>query len=349
MSIDLKTGHRRPRMIKLIVVMLVLFALFGPALRYLGLPARAQISEVRRTGGAESHLLHRYWFSIGYEFTAADGRRYSGHSRSLAADTGPQSFRPIEPVFYLAAFPSANVLARDAGPHAGTAAVLGVAALLVWLSAPPAKRERQGAARQSGKLRAKPTPPAPLSPQQTERWIRTYRRHARWYVWGFFLLVILCVLLLLWLEMGVIDQDVMLSLGFFVVVFSLLARWSRRATQATWRGVVSDKRIKVESARSGGLVDARRVIVVESDSGQHEIHAAAALYDYFHIGDGVFKLAGFDWPEKLQLDATSRACVACGELFDNDATQCPRCAAPVPDHATLVRGLLADPVRAEAD
>ncbi len=341
MSVDLKAGrHRRPLMIKLIVVMLVLFGLFGPSLRWLGLSARAQITEVRRTGGTEPQLLHRYWFSIGYEFTAADGRRYSGHSRSLAPDTGPQTYRPIEPVFYLAAFPVVNVLARDAGPHAGTAAILGIAALLLWLSA-PAKQARKRTARQSGKARSKQMPTGALSPQQTERWIRSYRRQARLYAWGFFLLVIVCVLLLLWLEMGVIDQDVMLSLGFFVVVFFLLARWSRRATQATWRGVISDKRVKVESARGGGLASQRRVIAVESDSGRHEIRVAASLYDYFKAGDGVFKLAGFDWPEKLKLDSASRACIVCGEPFDSEAVQCPRCAAPVPDHATLVRTLVA--------
>lgn len=349
MSVNLKAGrHRRPLMIKLIVVMLVLFGLFGPSLRWLGLSARAQITEVRRTGGTEPQLLHRYWFSIGYEFTAADGRRYSAHSRSLTPDTGPQSYRRFEPVFYLAAFPRLNVLARDAGPHAGTAAILAIAALLLWLSA-PAKRAPQSTKRQSGKARSKQTPPGALSPQETERWIRSYRRRAKLYVWGFFLLMIVCVLLLLWLEMGVIDQDVMLSLGFFVVIFFLLACWSRRATQATWHGVVSDKWVKVESARRGGLSRERRVIIVESDSGRHEIRAAAVLYDYFGVGDGVFKLAGFDWPEKQKLDGVSRACIVCGEPFDRGAAQCPRCAAPAPDHATLVRALVDGPARAEAE
>ena len=349
MSVDLKAGrHRRPWIIKLLIVMLVLFGLFGPSLRWLGLSASARITEARRTGGTEPQLLHRYWFSIGYEFTAADGRRYSGHSRSLATDTGPRTYRRIEPVFYLAAFPAVNVLAKDAGPHAGTAAILGIAALLLWLSA-PARQARPRTARQSGNARSKRATSSALSPLQTERWIRSYRRQERLYVWGFFLLMIVCVLFLLWLEMGMIDQDVMMSLGFFVLVFFLLARWSRRATQATWRGVISDKRVKVEPTRSGDSAGQRRVIVVESDSGRHEIRATAALYDYFEVGDGVFKLAGFEWPEKLEPGGASRACLVCGEPFDSGVAQCPRCGAPVPDHATLLRSLVGGMARAEAD
>jgi hypothetical protein len=113
-------------MIKLIVVVLVLYGLYGPALQLFGSSGSARISEVRRTGGTEPQLFHRYWWSIGYVFTAADGQHYSGHTRALAPDSGPQGYRPIEPVYYLAAFPAANVLARDAGPHAGTGVMLAI-------------------------------------------------------------------------------------------------------------------------------------------------------------------------------------------------------------------------------
>jgi hypothetical protein len=224
---------RRPWMIKLIVVVLVLYGLYGPALQLFGSSASARISEVRRTGGTEPQLLHRYWWSIGYVFTAADGQRYSGHTRALAPDSGPQGYRPIEPVYYLAAFPAANVLARDAGPHAGTGVMLALAALLLWLTGPRAGRKARGRTRNRALIgRAKPTAqPAqlePMTPAQTEHWMSTYRRHARIYAWGFFLLMIPLVLLLIWFEVRVIDQEVLLSLAFFVVVFFLLARWSRR-------------------------------------------------------------------------------------------------------------------------
>jgi hypothetical protein len=328
---------RRPWMIKLIVVVLVLYGLYGPALQLFGSSASARISEVRRTGGAEPQLLHRYWWSIGYVFTAADGQRYSGHTRALAPDSGPQGYRPIEPVYYLAAFPAANVLARDAGPHAGTGVMLALAALLLWLTGPRAGRKARGRTRNRALIgRAKPTAqPAqlePMTPAQTEHWMSTYRRHARIYAWGFFLLMIPLVLLLIWFEVRVIDQEVLLSLAFFVVVFFLLARWSRRATTSGWRGVVRDK-------REQGVRSPRQVIDIETERARLQIPVSAALFDYFNVGDSVFKVAGFDWPEKQSLAGPSRACIVCGEVVDRAAVQCPRCAAPMPDHATLVRSL----------
>jgi hypothetical protein len=319
-------------MIKLIVVVLVLYALYGPALQVFGSSASARISEVRRTGGAEPQLFHRYWWSIGYMFTAVDGRHYSGHTRALAPDSGPRGYRPIEPVYYLAAFPAANVLARDAGPHAGTGVMLAMAALLVWLTGPRAGRKARGRTR---KLTAQSALAQlePMTPAQTERWMSTYRRHAQIYAWGFFLLMIPLVLLLIWFEMRVIDQEVLLALAFFVVVFFLLARWSRRATTAGWRGVVRDKR--AQGARSR-----RQVIEIDTDHARLQIPVSAALFDYFNVGDSVFKVAGFDWPEKQSLAGQSRACIVCGEVVERTAAHCPRCAAPMPDHTTLVRSLV---------
>lgn len=330
---------RRPWMIKLIVVVLVLYGLYGPALQVFGSSASARISEVRRTGGAEPQLFHRYWWSIGYAFTAADGQRYSSHTRALAPDSGPRGYRPIEPVYYLAAFPAANVLARDSGPHAGTGVMLAMAALLVWLTGPRAGRKARGRARKPGLIGgSKPsaqTEPAqlePMSPAQTERWMRTYRRHARIYAWGFFLLMIPLVLLLIWFEVRVIDQEVLLALAFFVAVFFLLARWSRRATTAGWRGVVADK-------HEQGVRSRRQVIEIETERTRHRIPVSTTLFDYFDVGDSVFKVAGFNWPEKLNLAGQSRACIVCGKVVDRAAAHCPRCAAPMPDHATLVRSL----------
>jgi len=326
-------------MIKLIVVVLVLYGLFGPALQWFGSSASARISEVRRTGGAEPQFFHRYWWSIGYAFTAADGQRYSSHTRALALDSGPQGYRPIEPVYYFAAFPAANVLARDAGPHVDTGVILAIAALLVWLTGPRAGKKARGRAQKPGLIgRAKstvqsmPAQLAPMSPAQTERWLSSYRRHARIYAWGFFLLMVPLVLLLIWLEVRVIDLEMMLAWVFFVVVFFLLARWSRRTTTAGWRGVVCDK-------RDQGVHSQRQVIEIETQRARHQIPVSADLFDYFNVGDSVFKVAGFDWPEKLNLAGQSRACIVCGEVVDRTAAHCPRCAAPMPDHATLVRSL----------
>lgn len=81
------------------------------------------------------------------------------------------------------------------------------------------------------------------------------------------------------------------------------------------------------------------MIEIETERARHRIPVSAALFDYFNVGDRVFKVAGFDWPEKQNLAGSSRACIVCSEVVDRAAVKCPRCAAPMPDHATLVRSL----------
>lgn len=334
---------RRPWVVYLVVMVLVCFGLYGPALRIFGVGANAKVTEVRRTGGSEPQFQHRYWWVIGYEFTAADGQQYSGHTRALAADSGPTAYKPIERVFYLSTFPGANVLAANAGPHAGTLAILGAAALILWLTAPRAGKSPRGRGWKGGVSapRSQPVPAAlPLTSPQTERWLRTYRGHARLYAWVFFLLMITLVLVVIWFETGVIDQDVLLSLAFFAVVFLSLVLWSRRGTSRAWQGIVAEKIVHVERVRRTGMPDEtveRLMIEVEADGRCWTVRGFEALGDYFHKGDAVFKLAGFDWPEKMSLSGATRMCIVCGDLLEINATHCPRCTAPVPDHATLLR------------
>ena len=339
--------QRRPWVVYLVVMALVCFALYGPALRMFGVGASAKVTEVRRTGGSEPLFQHRYWWVIGYEFTAADGRRYSGHSRTLAMDSGPTAYKPIERVFYLSALPGANVLAVNAGPHAGTLATLGAAALILWLTAPRTGKSALGRGRKGGASvpRSQPVPTAiPLTSAQTERWLRTYRGHARLYAWGFFVLMIPLVLLVIWFETGAIDQEVWLSLTFFTVVFLALALWSRRGTSRAWQGVVAEKIVRAERVRRTGMPDEtveRLTIEIETDGRRRTVRGSKALFNYFHEKDAVFKLAGFDWPEKMSLSGATRMCIVCGELLDIHATRCQRCTAPVPDHAALLHDLQA--------
>lgn len=337
--------QRRPWVVYLVVMVLVCFALYGPALRMFGVDASAKVTDVRRTGGSEPQFQHRYWWVVGYEFTAANGQRYSGHSRTLALDSGPTAYKPIERVFYLSAFPAANVLAANAGPHAGTLAILGVAALILWLTARRAGKSAPGRGRKGGASvpRFQPAPAVlPLTPAETERWLRTYRGKARLYAWGFFVLMIPVVLLVIWFETGAIDREVWLSLTFFVVVFFSLAVRSRRRTSRAWQGVVVEKIVQVERERRTDMADEpgkRLMIEIEADGRRRIVRGSEAMFDYFHEQDAVFKLAGFDWPEKLSLSGSTRMCIVCGELLDIRAARCQRCAAPVPDHATLLRDL----------
>jgi ribosomal protein L40E len=183
---------------------------------------------------------------------------------------------------------------------------------------------------------------APLTPQQTEEWLRTYRRHSRIYAWGFFAVILPVILGVIWWEMGEINEDVLYSFGFAAVVTFFLALWARKGAEKSWSGVVEDLFMKkVRRRRDGGLPDEvvlRPRARIRTDRGKTiTVPVTEDLFDYFELGDRVFKIAGLEWPEKVSLDRQKRVCMACGGLYTLGAGNCPRCGAPEPDHATLVR------------
>jgi len=338
-------------MIYLIVALLVTYGLYGPMLLLFGESSIYQVTSAQRTGGARPGNQMRYLWAVHYDFTTQDGRQYSGYTTALAYDFGP-GIPSTGRVVYLPAFPDMNMIAEEATPGAGHAALFAFVALLLWLTGPRkstvkgarAGRNTRVQKRSTGKQQAGIRQEAKaLSPEQTIAWIRTYRRHARIYAWGFFLVMIPIVFGIIWLDVRTIDEDVLYSLAFFVVVFLALAIWSRRGTTRSWRGVVRDKYIKTRRVDRGSVLTHKvaetPVIDVEASGRDVSLRVPDALFDYFSVGDPVFKISGFDWPEKFELDGESRVCIVCGNILDIDAAVCPRCRAPVPDHATLVQQL----------
>ena len=329
---------RRPFAVWLIVLLLLAYGLLGPLLLVAGSGSIATITEVRRTGGAEPQWFHRYWWVVAYEFRAADGTLHGGHTRTLAYDTGPRGYAKVEPVLYLAAAPWLNVLRKEAGVHAGTVAVLGAALLILWLTrarqpqrgaAVPAAGKRSAGGRRS---RASATSGAAtaMTVEQSRRWLLGYRRHSRLYAWLFFAAVIPVVVLVIWLEVGELDEEVLGSVAFFIVVFLALALGSRRQTSAAWRAVVVDKQ-RTERGAGGTLV-------LQLERGERRtLRVSPPLFDYFAPGDAVFKLDGFEWPEKWSPDEGRRVCIACGGVVElaEPMSACPRCGAPLPAHEAM--------------
>src|SRR5690606_1452215 len=169
-----------------------------------------------------------------------------------------------------------------------------------------------------------------MTAAQSRRWLLGYRRQSRLYAWLFFAAVIPVVLLVIWLEIGELDEEVLGSLAFFIVVFLVLAVGSRRQTTAAWRAVVVDKQ---RSAQGGG-----GTLVLELGRGKRRaLRVSPPLFDYFAPGDAVFKLDGFEWPEKWTPDEGRRVCIACGGVVElaGPMSACPRCGAPLPAHEAM--------------
>lgn len=178
---------------------------------------------------------------------------------------------------------------------------------------------------------------ATLAPDQTRVWVRTYGRHARIYAWGFFVVVLAMIFGLIWWELGEINNDLLASFGFAALVTFLLACWSRRITKQQWRGVIEEMFIKVMK-RCGGEDTASYIAKVRTEKGRRvTLRLSEVLYDHFQVGDEVLKIAGLEWPEKMNAQGKQRVCLACGNLSARGAGACPRCGSPEPDHGALLR------------
>src|SRR5690606_23785866 len=214
----------------------------------------------------------------------------------------------------------------------------GVALLVLWLTRPRKPESStiaSGASKRAAGSRRSRTSAAhgaatAMTVEQSVRWLLGYRRQSRLYAWLFFAAVIPVVLLVIWLEIGEINEEVLGSLAFFIVVFLALAVGSRRQTTAAWRAVVVDKQRSGQGA--GGT------LVLELGRGKHrKLRVSPPLFDYFAPGDAVFKLDGFEWPEKWTPDEGRRVCIACGGVVElaGPMSACPRCGAPLPAHEAM--------------
>jgi hypothetical protein len=334
---NMRVESGRPFVVWLIVLMLIAYGLLGPVLLRIGAGSTATITEVRRTGGAEPQWFNQYWWVVAYEFRAADGKVHGGHTRVLAHDTGPRGYARVEPVVYLASAPWLNVLRKEAGFHAGTAATLGAALLILWLTrsrktagSASARRASKRVGGSRSRASASRGAVTAMTVDQSVRWLLGYRRQSRLYAWLFFAAVIPVVLLVIWLEMGELNDEVLGSLAFFILVFLALALGSRRQTSAAWRAVVVDKQPSEQGA--GGTL-----VLALKHGKQRKLRVSSPLFDYFAPGDAVFKLDGFEWPEKWEPDAGRRACIACGGVIEGETrtTACPHCGAPLPAHEAM--------------
>lgn len=183
---------------------------------------------------------------------------------------------------------------------------------------------------------------APLTAEQTRAWVQTYGRHSRIYAWGFFALILPVILGVIWWEMGEINEDVLYSFGFAVMVTLLLAIWSRKQTTQSWTGVVEElfmKKVRVRrDADQHDDISYKPMAKIRTGNGKIRTqHLSQDLFEYFQPGDRVFKVSGLEVPEKVSLDGNRRVCLACGSLYGLGSGTCPRCRAPEPDHGTLVR------------
>ncbi|MBN1537370.1 MAG: hypothetical protein JW908_11605 [Anaerolineales bacterium] len=139
--------------------------------------------------------------------------------------------------------------------------------------------------------------------------------------WSFLfgLLLIPIVFVLIWRDVGEFTTDVWLSLLGFIVVTTVLAYFTLRSANKTWQGELEEV-----IARENGTQ-----FVFRTDQGKRiRIIGSAELADYFHPGDRVVKIKGYDYPEKIERKDGQQICVACGKVFAITEKRCQACRYP---------------------
>ena len=122
----------------------------------------------------------------------------------------------------------------------------------------------------------------------------------------FFLLIIPVVFFILYKDVGELNSDVWMSLGFFIFITTVLAIYTLRKAGGTWQGDLVEK---IETSK--GI----RLVFLTNQRKRVNIVAGSRLADYFEIGDQVIKIKGYDYPEKIERGSKLQMCVACGNPY----------------------------------
>lgn len=146
-----------------------------------------------------------------------------------------------------------------------------------------------------------------------------YRQQKTAWALIFGLAVTVIVFVVIWIDVGEINTDVIYSLLAFVVSTAAMALWTFRKANQSWHGVV----VGEESRRNVPFM------VFRTDSGRiRRIRSHGEMWLYFAPGDRVQKIEGFDYPEKEKRDSYQRICIVCGTIYPADDAHCPHCRAP---------------------
>jgi hypothetical protein len=169
---------------------------------------------------------------------------------------------------------------------------------------------------------AAPPPVTPKTRRAAQARAESYHRQRQLWSLLFVLLLIPIVLVVIWIDVGELNADVLLSLAGFIVVTAILGYFTLRSAAASWQGVLVDQYLKGSSL----------YLIFRTDRGKRvKLPVGSGLAGYFALGDTVVKIKGFDYPEKLYRDGDRQLCVACGRPFPIGEARCSACGNPAID------------------
>lgn len=318
--------------VKLFVILIgIASILWGISLIFLGfygISTPAQNVHTRRILGQRNETIpNQYTYSIAYEFITHDGKLISGHTQSIGNSYSVKTPRHIT---YLKSYPQLNAPQENTGISSFPITLLGIGTLILWVTCRGSSKIPRGAvqARKSTyHISKKQTIRRPATQSlDANEWLRKYRNDSRRYAWLFFTGMVIVIGIMVRLGLDDWSQDWLYATGFAAFVMWILAIFSRREAESSWQGVVSSKEvIQVKNATRTSYL-----IHVKTNTGKHKkIRVTPGLFDFYHKGSQVRKLAGLSFPITDDLDKTTAFCPVCGNLLKGATDQCPSCRAPV--------------------
>lgn len=180
-----------------------------------------------------------------------------------------------------------------------------------------------------------------LSAEETKVWLKKYRtgqKKGTWIFYGIVLIVVLVIALI-----GAENtKEALYGFSFFFIIFTLLAVFTRKRTNKTWIGTIKDKRIikgkKYSSQDDIGRTVLEPTLYFKLKSGSAKLTVTNEMFQYFNVGDKIFKLNGTDYPELQKLTLNGRVCIVCGAIMPmGHPLKCKKCKCPVPDYLSVLK------------
>lgn len=180
-----------------------------------------------------------------------------------------------------------------------------------------------------------------LSPDETVKWLQKFRKGQNKGSWIFFGIVAIIVLVVIIFSVEDFKAGA-LGFGLFMIIFFLLAFFSLRRTNQNLIGEIRNKKIVKSTRRDSddgyGTTTLDPTLYFKLKSGKKKLVVSNQMYNYFNIGDKIFKISGADYPELQELTLKGRVCMVCGAIMPvGHPLKCKKCKCPVPDYLTLLK------------
>jgi|GEM_PF-930939 len=295
---------------------------------------------VRREGGERNDSTpNRYTWYISYDFKTRDGNTFSGHSQKIGNAINVQRPKHIS---YLTFFPYINAPSDQVGIRTMPVILIAAGTVVIWgmTRSRTSKKHPRRSPKAKNKSISTPdkmtekTPPSTQLPPNpnAKAWLAKYRRNSRRWSWIFFCIVIVVIGILVRVGLEEWSMEWLYATGFAAIVTWLLAIWTRRKAESSWKGTVV-KRVISEHRNNRNEYDTSTtksyLVHLNTTSGKKKLRFPPALFQLMAEGTELQKVAGLTFPFPTDPDFPEPYCPVCSKPYGEAKDRCTACRSPV--------------------